>query len=144
MSGRFRASNGFSTSTSSPATSAPLRVTSVRRLALAVAARSASAFRGSHRRARSDGYREAAGKLADAAGRLLASRQVLKDAMAGTGTEAETALANPAASAGALTAELNDTTAAAERAGATASKAGACSSIPSGWYTAPQCRPPSA
>jgi hypothetical protein len=46
-------------------------------------------------RARADGYREAAGMLADAAGRPLASWQALKDAVTGTGTEAETALAMP-------------------------------------------------
>ena len=65
-------------------------------------------------RARADGYREAAGMLADAAGRPLASWQALKDAVTGTGTEAETALANAAASADALTAGLNDTATAAE------------------------------
>ena len=43
-------------------------------------------------RARADGYREAAGMLADAAGRPLVSWQALKDAVIGTGTEAETAL----------------------------------------------------
>jgi hypothetical protein len=48
-------------------------------------------------RARADGYREAAGMLADAAGRPLASWQALKDAVTGTGGEAETALADAAA-----------------------------------------------
>ena len=65
-------------------------------------------------RARADGYREAAGMLADAAGRPLASWHALKDAVTGTGTEAETALADAANSADALTAGLNDTAAAAD------------------------------
>jgi hypothetical protein len=78
-------------------------------------------------RARADGDAQDASKLADAAGRPLASWQALKDAMAGTGSEAKTALADAAASAGALTAELNDTATAAERAGATSAKAGAAS-----------------
>ncbi len=76
-------------------------------------------------RARADGYREAAGMLADAAGRPLASWQALKDAVTGTGTEAETALADAAASADALTAGLNDTATAAEGAGGAARDAGA-------------------
>jgi hypothetical protein len=76
-------------------------------------------------RARADGYREAAEMLADAAGRPLASWQALKDAVAGTGTEAETALADAAASADALTAGLNDTTTAADGAGGAARDAGA-------------------
>ncbi|MFN7177437.1 MAG: phage tail tape measure C-terminal domain-containing protein [Thermaurantiacus sp.] len=76
-------------------------------------------------RARADGYREAAGMLADAAGRPLASWQALKDAVIGTGTEAETALAGAAASADALTAGLNDTATAAEGAGGAARDAGA-------------------
>ena len=76
-------------------------------------------------RARADGYREAAGMLADAAGRPLASWQALKDAVTGTGTEAETALADAAASADALTAGLNDTTTAADGAGGAARDAGA-------------------
>src|SRR5690606_21179643 len=70
-------------------------------------------------RARADGYREAAGMLADAAGRPLASWQALKDAVTGTGTEAETALAD------ALTAGLNDTATAADGAGGAARDAGA-------------------
>ena len=76
-------------------------------------------------RARADGYREAAGMLADAASRPLASWQALKDAVTGTGTEAETALADVATSANALTAGLNDTAAAADGAGGAAHDAGA-------------------
>jgi hypothetical protein len=76
-------------------------------------------------RARADGYREAAGMLADAASRPLASWQALKNAVTGTGTEAETALADAAASADALTTGLNDTTAAADGAGGAARDAGA-------------------
>jgi hypothetical protein len=76
-------------------------------------------------RARADGYREAAGMLSDAASRPLASWQALKDAVTGTGTEAETALADAAASADALTSGLNDTTTAADGAGGAARGAGA-------------------
>ena len=76
-------------------------------------------------RARADGYREAAGMLADAAGRPLASWQVLRDAVTGTGTEAETALADAANSADALNTELDDTAAAAGGAGSAARVAGA-------------------
>ncbi|MFN3644563.1 MAG: phage tail tape measure C-terminal domain-containing protein, partial [Gemmobacter sp.] len=76
-------------------------------------------------RARADGYREAAGMLADAAGRPLASWQALKDAVTGTGTEAETALADAAAAAGALGGELDETGGAASRAGAAGRQAGA-------------------
>jgi hypothetical protein len=76
-------------------------------------------------RARVDGYREAAGMLADAAGRPLASWQALKDAMTGTGAEAETALADAAGSANALAAALNSTTTAANGAGGAAREAGA-------------------
>ena len=76
-------------------------------------------------RTRADGYREAAGMLADAAGRPLTSWQALKDAVTGTGTEAETALADAAASADALTAGLNDTATAADGAGGAARDAGA-------------------
>ncbi len=76
-------------------------------------------------RARADGYREAAGMLADAAGRPLASWQALKDAVTGTGTEAETALADAAAAAGALGEELDETGGAAGRAGAAGRQAGA-------------------
>ncbi|MFN3993950.1 MAG: phage tail tape measure C-terminal domain-containing protein [Tabrizicola flagellatus] len=76
-------------------------------------------------RARADGYREAAGMLADAAGRPLASWQALKDAVTGTGAEAETALADAAAAAGALGGELDETGGAASRAGAAGRQAGA-------------------
>ncbi|OJF92794.1 phage tail tape measure C-terminal domain-containing protein [Pararhizobium antarcticum] len=76
-------------------------------------------------RARADGYREAAGMLADAAGRPLASWQSLRDAVTGTGTEAEAALADAATSADALDIELNDTAVAAGSAGAAARDAGA-------------------
>ena len=76
-------------------------------------------------RGRADGYREAAGMLADAAGRPLASWQALKDAVTGTGTEAETALADAAAAAGALGEELDETGGAAGRAGAAGRQAGA-------------------
>ncbi|MFN3938785.1 MAG: phage tail tape measure C-terminal domain-containing protein [Gemmobacter sp.] len=76
-------------------------------------------------RARADGYREAAGMLADAVGRPLASWQALKDAVTGTGTDAETALADAAAAAGALGDELDDTGGAASRAGAAGRQAGA-------------------
>jgi len=75
-------------------------------------------------RGRADGYREAAGMLADAAGRPLASWQALRDAVTGTGTEAETALADAASSADALNSELDDTAAAAGSAGAAARDAG--------------------
>jgi hypothetical protein len=75
--------------------------------------------------ARADGYREAAGMLADAAGRPLASWQALQDAMTSAGTEAETALADAATSADALGVELDETAAAAGGAGAAARAAGA-------------------
>jgi hypothetical protein len=76
-------------------------------------------------RARADGYREAAGLLADATGRPLASWQALRDAVTGTGAEAEAALADAAASADALGLELDETAAAATGAGAAARDAGA-------------------
>jgi len=63
--------------------------------------------------------------LADAAGRPLASWQALRDAVTGTGTEAEAALADAATSADALNTELDDTTAAAGGAGAAVRDAGA-------------------
>jgi hypothetical protein len=75
-------------------------------------------------RARADGYREAAGMLADAAGRSLTSWQALRDAVTGTGTEAEAALADAAASADALGLELDETATAASGAGAAARDAG--------------------
>lgn len=86
-------------------------------LGLAAAADDASA--------RADGYREAAGMLADAAGRLLTSWQALRDAMTSSGTEAETALADAATSADALGLELDETATAAGGAGAAARAAGA-------------------
>lgn len=76
-------------------------------------------------RTRADGYREAAGMLADAAGRPLASWQALKDAVTGTGADAETALADATAAAGALGAELDETGGAASRTGAAGRQAGA-------------------
>jgi len=76
-------------------------------------------------RGRADGYREAAGMLADAAGRPLARWQALRDAVTGTGSEAETALADATSSADALNTELGDTAAAAGSAGAAAREAGA-------------------
>jgi hypothetical protein len=76
-------------------------------------------------RARADGYREAAGMLADAAGRPLASWQALKDAMSNTGSEAEAALTGAAAAASALGEELDTTETAAGRAGDAGRKAGA-------------------
>ncbi|WP_296426602.1 phage tail tape measure C-terminal domain-containing protein [Yoonia sp.] len=75
--------------------------------------------------ARADGYREAAGMLADAAGRPLASWQALRDAMTSSGTGAETALADAATSADALGLELDETATAAGGAGAAARAAGA-------------------
>lgn len=76
-------------------------------------------------RGRADGYREAAGMLADAAGRPLASWQALRDAVTGTGSEAEAALIDAANSADALAAGLNDTSNAAVGAGGAARNAGA-------------------
>ena len=76
-------------------------------------------------RGRADGYREAAGMLADAAGRPLASWQALRDAVTGTGSEADAALADAAGSADALAAGLNDTATAADGAGGAARNAGA-------------------
>ena len=76
-------------------------------------------------RGRADGYREAAGMLADTAGRPLASWQALRDAVTGTGSEAEMALADAASSADALNTELDDTATAAGSAGAAARDAGA-------------------
>jgi len=75
-------------------------------------------------RARADAYREAAGMLTDAATRPLAAWQALKDAVTGSGTEAETALTDAATSADALATGLDDTTAAANGAGGAARDAG--------------------
>jgi hypothetical protein len=73
-------------------------------------------------RTRADGYREAAGMLADAAGRPLASWQALKDAVTGSSAEAEAALADAAAAAAALGDEFDDTGRAAGGAGAAAAE----------------------
>ncbi|WP_296643860.1 phage tail tape measure C-terminal domain-containing protein [Roseinatronobacter sp.] len=73
-------------------------------------------------RARADAYTEAAGMLADAAERPLASWQALKDAVTGSGTEAETALGDARTAAAALGAELDDTGRAAGSAGAAAAE----------------------
>ncbi len=75
-------------------------------------------------RARADAYREAAGMLTDAATRPLAAWQALKDAVTGSGTEAETALTDAATSADALAAGLDDTAAAANGADGAARDAG--------------------
>jgi len=75
-------------------------------------------------RARADAYREAAGMLTDAATRPLAAWQALKDAVTGSGTEAETALTDAATSVDALAAGLGDTAAAANGAGSAARDAG--------------------
>ncbi|TYB86022.1 phage tail tape measure C-terminal domain-containing protein [Oceaniovalibus sp. ACAM 378] len=83
-------------------------------------------------RGRADGYREAAGMLADAAGRPLASWQALRDAVTGTGSEAEVALADAASSADALAAGLNDTATAADGAGGAARNAGAVAAAGAG------------
>jgi hypothetical protein len=63
--------------------------------------------------------------LADAADRPLSSWQALRDAVTSAGTEAETALADAAASADALGLELDETAAAAGGAGTVARAAGA-------------------
>ncbi len=89
-------------------------------------------------RGRADGYREAAGMLADAAGRPLSSWQALRDAVTSSGVEAETALADATNSADALAAGLNDTAAAAGGAGGAARNAGAAAAASaetaaSGW-----------
>ncbi|MGR3724348.1 phage tail tape measure C-terminal domain-containing protein [Abyssibius alkaniclasticus] len=75
-------------------------------------------------RARADAYREAAGMLTDAATRPLAAWQALRDAVTGSGREAETALTVAATSADALAAGLDDTAAAANGAGGAARDAG--------------------
>ena len=75
-------------------------------------------------RARADAYREAAGMLTDAATRPLAAWQALKDAVTGSGTEAETALTDAATSADALATGLDDTAGAANGAGGAARDAG--------------------
>jgi hypothetical protein len=82
---------------------------------------------------RAEGYREAAGMLADAAGRPLSSWQALRDAVTGSGVEAETALADATNSADALTAGLNDTSNAADGAGSAARNAGAAAAASAEW-----------
>ncbi|MDZ4126257.1 MAG: hypothetical protein U1E02_19065, partial [Hydrogenophaga sp.] len=72
--------------------------------------------------ARADAYREAAGMLADAAGRPLASWQTLRDAVTGSGAEAEAVLADAAAAAAALGDGFDDTGRAAGGAGAAAAE----------------------
>uniref|UniRef100_UPI0040481EEF phage tail tape measure C-terminal domain-containing protein n=1 Tax=Yoonia sp. TaxID=2212373 RepID=UPI0040481EEF len=76
-------------------------------------------------RGRADGYREAAGMLADAAGRPLSSWQALRDAVTGAVTEEDAALVDAASSADALAAGLNVTSNAANGAGGAARNAGA-------------------
>ena len=75
-------------------------------------------------RARADAYREAAGMLTDAATRPLSAWLALKDAVTGSGAEAEAALTDAATSADALAAGLGDTAAAANGAGGAAREAG--------------------
>jgi len=75
-------------------------------------------------RARADAYREAAGMLTDAATRPLSAWLALKDAVTGSGAEAEAALTDAATSADALAAGLGDTAAAANGAGSAARDAG--------------------
>jgi hypothetical protein len=76
-------------------------------------------------RVRADGYREAADMVAEAAGRPLASWQALREAMTGTGADAEAALAEAAAAAATLGDALDDAGGAAGRAGAAGRTAGA-------------------
>lgn len=78
-------------------------------------------------RVRSAAYTEAAGMLSDAAARPLASWQALQDAIASTGTEADTALTNASSAADALTTSTDRTGAAAEGAGRAAGGAGVAS-----------------
>ena len=74
-------------------------------------------------RARADGYREAAGMLADAAGRPLAAWQALKDAVSGAGAEGEAALDGATSAADALADGFAGAGNAAGGAGAAAKKA---------------------
>ena len=69
-------------------------------------------------RARADGYREAAGMLADAAGRPLASWQALKDAVTGAGTGGRNRAGDAASSADAAEHRTGRHRAAAGSAGA--------------------------
>ena len=74
-------------------------------------------------RARAEGYREAAGMLADAAGRPLAAWQALKDAVSGAGAEGEAALDGATSAADALADGFAGAGQAAGGAGAAAKKA---------------------
>jgi hypothetical protein len=74
-------------------------------------------------RATAAGYREAAGMLADAAGRPLASWQALKDAVTGAGDEGEDALDRATDTADALGESFDDAGRAAGGAGAAAKTA---------------------
>ncbi|SIS92085.1 phage tail tape measure C-terminal domain-containing protein [Phaeovulum vinaykumarii] len=76
-------------------------------------------------RARAEAYREASGMLSDAGGRPLASWQALKDAVARTGTDAETALTSATGAADDLASGLDETAEAARGAGGAARAAGA-------------------
>jgi len=76
-------------------------------------------------RGRADGYREAAGMLADAANRPMQSWQALKDAVTGTGDEVGDALDDATGSALGLGDALDGATGAAGRAGAAGRQAGA-------------------
>lgn len=75
-------------------------------------------------RARADELSDAAGMLADAAGQPLASLQALRDAMKGSGEDAEAALEGAIAAATALNEELEKTGRAAGGAGRAAREAG--------------------
>ena len=74
-------------------------------------------------RGRAEGYREAAGMLADAAGRPLASWQALKAAVTGTGADSEDALNRAGEAAGALEAGFDEAGRSAGGAGAAAKAA---------------------
>ncbi len=76
-------------------------------------------------RGRAEGYREAAGMLADAANRPMQSWQASKDAVTGTGDEAGAALNDATGSALGLGEALDGATGAAGRAGAAGRQAGA-------------------
>jgi len=75
-------------------------------------------------RGRAEGYREAAGMLADAASRPMASWQTLKDAVTGTGDAAGGALDEATGGALGLSDALDGATGAAGRAGAAGRQAG--------------------
>ncbi|TGD61985.1 phage tail tape measure protein [Tabrizicola sp. WMC-M-20] len=74
-------------------------------------------------RGRAEGYREAAGMLADAAERPLASWQALKDAVTSAGTESKDALDRAGNAAGALAGGFEDAGRSAGGAGKAAKKA---------------------